>query len=98
MPKTTQSPGGGGGVPTEFRWDGEEGGAEGRSHTNGTKTRGHGRPSAWGENSRDVKSFWTVPQIKHTSTSAVRNHTSSISPRNEKSPSFFCPLHLSGDW
>lgn len=54
MPKTTQSPGGGGGggVPTEFRWDGEEGGAEGRSHTNGTKTRGHGRPSAWGENSR----------------------------------------------
>lgn len=73
-------------------------------NTNGTKTRGHGRPSAWGENSRaelwskDVKSFWTIPQIKHTSTSAVANHTSSISHRNEKRPSFFCPLHLSGDW
>lgn len=52
MPKTTQSTGGGGGVPTEFRCCGEEGGAEGRSHTIRTKTRGHGRPSAPGENSR----------------------------------------------
>lgn len=102
MPTTTQSTGGGGGgVPTEFRCYGEEGGAEGRSHTIRTKTRGHGRPSGRGENSRgelwskDVKSFWIIPQIKHTSSSVVRNQASHIWPRNEKS--FFWSLHLLHD-
>lgn len=38
---------GGGGVPTEFRWDGEEGGAEGRSQTTGQRVEVIGDPAPW---------------------------------------------------
>lgn len=40
-----------GGVPTEFRWDGEEGGAEGRSQTTGQRVEviGDPAPLSWRE-------------------------------------------------
>lgn len=57
MSETTQSTGGGligivggdagGVVPTKFRWDGEEGGAEGRSQTTGQRVEVIGDPAPW---------------------------------------------------